>query len=148
MKIILREDVEKLGQSGEVVDVKDGYGRNYLIPQGKAVMATKGAIQELERLKKEAARQAEFTVKEAKELAKQLEVTSLTIPVTTGEEDKIHGTVTNADIAAALEEREILVDKKDISLDQDVKALGEYTATVNLVGDLNPQVKFWVVKDE
>jgi large subunit ribosomal protein L9 len=148
MKIILREDVEKLGQSGEVVDVKDGYGRNYLIPQGKAVMATKGAIQELERLKKEAARHAEFTVQEAKELAKQLEVTSLTIPVTTGEEDKIHGTVTNADIAAALEDREILVDKKDISLDQDVKALGEYTATVNLVGDLNPQVKFWVVKDE
>ena len=148
MKIILREDVEKLGQSGEVVDVKDGYGRNYLIPQGKAVMATKGAIQELERLKKEAARQAEFTVKEAKELAKQLEVTSLTIPVTTGEEDKIHGTVTNADIAAALEEREIMVDKKDITLDQDVKALGEYTATVSLVGDLNPQVKFWVVKDE
>ncbi|MFP8487825.1 50S ribosomal protein L9 [Gracilimonas sp. Q87] len=148
MKIILREDVEKLGQSGEVVDVKDGYGRNYLIPQGKAVMATKGAIQELERLKKEAARQAELTVNEAKELAKQLEVTSLTIPVTTGDEDRIHGTVTNADIAKALEERDILVQKKDITLDQDVKGLGEYTATVNLVGDLNPQVKFWVVKDE
>jgi large subunit ribosomal protein L9 len=148
MKIILREDVEKLGQSGEVVDVKDGYGRNYLIPQGKAVMATKGAVQELERLKKEAARQAEFTVKEAKELAQLLEVTSLTIPVTTGEEDKIHGTVTNANIADALEEREIMVDKKDITLDQDVKALGEYTATVSLVGDLNPKVKFWVVKDE
>lgn len=148
MKIILREDVEKLGQSGEVVDVKDGYGRNYLIPQGKAVMATKGAIQELERLKKEAARQAEFTVNEAKELAKQLEVTSLTIPVTTGEEDKIHGTVTNADIADALEEREIMIDKKDITIDQEVKALGEYSATINLVGDLNPKVKFWVVKDE
>ncbi|WP_103665609.1 50S ribosomal protein L9 [Gracilimonas amylolytica] len=148
MKIILREDVEKLGQSGEVVDVKDGYGRNYLIPQGKAVMATKGAIQELERLKKEAARQAEFTVNEAKELAKQLEVTSLTIPVTTGDEDKIHGTVTNADIAKALEERDILVEKKDVTLDQEVKGLGEYTATVSLVGDLKPQVKFWVVKDE
>lgn len=148
MKIILREDVEKLGQSGEVVDVKDGYGRNYLIPQGKAVMATKGAIQELERLKKEAARQAEFTVNEAKELAKQLEVTSLTIPVTTGDEDKIHGTVTNADIAKALEDRDILVEKKDVTLDQEVKGLGEYTATVSLVGDLKPQVKFWVVKDE
>jgi len=148
MKIILREDVEKLGLSGEVVDVKDGFGRNYLIPQGKAIMATKGAIQELERLKKQAAREAELTVKEAKELAQLLEVTSLTIPVTTGEEDKIHGTVTNADIAAALEEREILVEKKIITLDQDVKALGEYTATVNLVGDLNPQIKFWVVKDE
>jgi large subunit ribosomal protein L9 len=148
MKIILREDVEKLGQSGEVVDVKDGYGRNYLIPQGKAIMATKGAIQELDRLKKEAARQAEFTVDQAKELAQLLEATSLTISVTTGEEDKIHGTVTNADIAKALEEREIMVDKKDITIDQDVKALGEYTATVSLVGDLNPQVKFWVVKDE
>lgn len=148
MKIILREDVEKLGLSGEVVDVKDGFGRNYLIPQGKAIMATKGAIQELERLKKQAAREAELTVQEAKELAQLLEVTSLTIPVTTGEEDKIHGTVTNADIAAALEEREILVEKKIITLDQDVKALGEYTATVNLVGDLNPQIKFWVVKDE
>jgi large subunit ribosomal protein L9 len=148
MKIILREDVEKVGQSGEVVDVKDGFGRNYLIPQGKAIMATKGAVDELSRLKKEAARQAEFTVKEAKELAQLLEVTSLTIPVTTGEEDKIHGTVTNANIADALEEREIMVDKKDITLDQDVKALGEYTATVNLVGDLNPKVKFWVVKDE
>lgn len=148
MKIILREDVEKLGQAGEVVDVKDGYGRNYLIPQGKAVMATKGAIQELERLKKEAARQAEFTVEQAKELAQLLEATSLTIPVTTGEEDKIHGTVTNANIADALEEREIMVDKKDITIDQDVKALGEYTATISLVGDLNPKVKFWVVRDE
>ncbi|MDZ7806482.1 MAG: 50S ribosomal protein L9 [Gracilimonas sp.] len=148
MKIILREDVEKLGQSGEVVDVKDGFGRNYLIPQGKAIMATKGAIQELERLKKEAVRQAELTVNEAKELAKQLEVTSLTISVTTGDEDRIHGTVTNADIAKALEERDILVQKKDITLDQDVKGLGEYTATVSLVGDLNPQVKFWVVKEE
>ncbi|SMO54307.1 50S ribosomal protein L9 [Gracilimonas mengyeensis] len=148
MKIILREDVEKLGSAGEVVDVKDGYGRNYLIPQGKAVMATKGAIQELERLKKQAAKRAELTVQEAKDLAQLLEVTSLTISVTTGDEDRIHGTVTNADIADALEEREILVDKRDISLDQEVKGLGEYTATVDLVGDLNPKVKFWVVKDE
>jgi large subunit ribosomal protein L9 len=148
MKIILKEDIEKVGQSGEVVDVKDGYGRNYLIPQGKAIMATKGAIEELERLKKQAIRQAEFTVKEAKELAQLLEATSLTISVTTGEEDKIHGTVTNAHIAEALDEREIHVDKRNISLDQDVRALGEYTATISLVGDLNPQVKFWVVKDE
>ncbi|MFN1834390.1 50S ribosomal protein L9 [Balneola sp. MJW-20] len=146
MKLILKEDVEKLGQAGELVDVKDGYGRNYLIPQAKAVLATKGAIEELERMKRQAALKAELTVKEAKELAKVLEATSLTISVTTGEDDKIHGTVTNAQIAEALEEREILVEKRNISLDQDVKALGEYTATVNLVGDLNPQVKFWVVK--
>ncbi|MTI87053.1 MAG: 50S ribosomal protein L9 [Balneolaceae bacterium] len=148
MKVILREDVEKLGEAGELVDVKDGYGRNYLIPQGKAVLATKGAIEELERLKKQAAIQAELTVKEAKELAKQLEITSVTIAVTTGEDDKIHGTVTNVDVAEALEEKGILVDKRDISLDQDVKALGEYTATIDLVGELNPQIKIWVIKAE
>lgn len=148
MKLILKEDVEKLGQAGELVDVKDGYGRNYLIPQAKAVLATKGAIEELERMKRQAALKAELTVNEAKELAKTLEATSLTVSVTVGEDDKIHGTVTNAQIAEALEEREILVEKRDISLDQEVKTLGEYTATINLVGDLNPQVKFWVVKAE
>ena len=148
MKIILREDVEKLGQAGEIHDVKDGFGRNYLIPQGKAIMATKGAIEEMERLKIQAARKAEYTVNEAKELAKLLEATSVTIPVTTGEEDKIHGTVTTAQISEALAEREIMVDKKNITIDQDVKSLGEYTATVSLVGDLNPKVKFWVVKAE
>lgn len=148
MKVILKEEVDKLGQAGDLVDVKDGYGRNYLIPQAKAVMATKGAMEELERLKKQAALKADLTVKEAKDLAKLLEATSVTISVTTGEEDKIHGTVTTAQIAEALEEREILVDKRNISLDQDVKTLGEYTATVDLLGDLNPKVKFWVVKAE
>ena len=70
----------------------------------------------------------------------------VTISVTTGEDDKIHGTVTNVQIADALAEREILVDRRNISIDEDVKTLGEYTATVSLVGDLNPQIKFWVVK--
>jgi len=148
MKLILKEDVEKLGQAGDLVDVKNGYGRNYLIPQGKAILATKSAIKELERLKEHAALQAELTVEAAKDLAEQLKVTSVTIPVTTGEDDKIHGTVTNADIAEALQERDIMVDRRKISLDQDVKTLGEYTATVNLIGELKPTLKFWVVKAE
>ncbi len=148
MKIILKEDVEKLGQAGELVEVKDGYGRNYLIPQAKAVLATKGAIAEVELMQKRAALKAELTVKEAKALAKLLEATSVTIPVTTGEDDKIFGTVTNVQIAEALQEREILVDRRNITINEDVKVLGEYTATVNLVGDLKPTVKFWVVKAE
>jgi len=148
MKIILKEDVEKLGQAGELVDVKDGYGRNYLIPQSKAVLATKGAIAEVELMQKRAALKAELTVKEAKALAKLLEATSVTIPVTTGEDDKIFGTVTNVQIADALQEREILVDRRNITINEDVKVLGEYTATVNLVGDLKPTLKFWVVKAE
>ncbi len=146
MKVILRADIEKLGQAGELVDVKDGYGRNYLIPQAKAVMATKGAIAELELRMAQAAERAKLTVKEAKELAKLLETTSVTISVTTGEDDKIHGTVTNVQLAEALAEREIIVDRRNISLNEDVKALGEYTATISLVGDLKPTVKFWVVK--
>ena len=79
MKVILREDIEKLGQAGELVTVKDGYGRNFLIPQAKAVLATKGAIAELELMKQRAAQKAALTVQEAKELATKLESTSLTI---------------------------------------------------------------------
>lgn len=148
MKLILKEDVEKLGSAGELVDVKPGYGRNYLIPQAKAVLATEGAIRQYENLKREAALRAELSVEAAKELAQQLEATSVTIPVTTGEDEKIHGTVTNIQVAESLEERGIIVDRRKVSLDQDVKTLGEYTATIDLMGDLKPQVKVWVVKED
>ncbi len=148
MKVILKKDVEKLGQAGELVDVKDGYGRNYLIPQAKAVLATKGAIAEVELMQKRAALKAELTVQEAKDMARLLEATSVTIPVTTGEDDKIHGTVTNVQVAEALEEKEILIDRRNITINEDVKTLGEYTATINLLGDLKPTIKIWVVKAE
>ena len=148
MKLILKEDVEKLGFAGDLVDVKPGYGRNYLIPQAKAVLATEGAIKQYENLKREAELRAELTVEAAKELATQLSATSLTIPVKVGEDDKIHGTVTNIQIAEALEQRDIIIDRRKITVDQDIKTLGEYTATVNLMGDLNPQVKVWVVKED
>ncbi|MFO7799572.1 50S ribosomal protein L9 [Rhodohalobacter sp.] len=148
MKLILKDDVEKLGSAGDLVNVKPGYGRNYLIPQGKAVLATPGAIRQFEHLKREAALRAELSVEAAKELAQQLETTSVTIPVTVGEDDKIHGTVTNIQVADALEERDILVDRRKITLDQDIKSLGEYTATVDVLGDLKPQVKVWVVKED
>lgn len=148
MKLILKDDVEKLGSAGELVDVKDGYGRNYLIPQGKAVMATPGAVKQYEHLKREAELRADLTVEKAKELAKTLEATSVTIGVTVGEDEKIHGTVTNIQVADALEERDIIIDRRKISLDQDIKTLGEYTATVDLLGELKPQVKVWVVKED
>ncbi len=148
MKVILKEDVEKLGSAGELVDVKPGYGRNYLIPQAKAVLATEGAIRHYNNMQREAELRAELTAEAAKELAQQLEATSVTIPVTVGEDDKIHGTVTNIQIAEALEERDILIDRRKIKVDQDIKTLGEYTATVSLLGDLNPKVKVWVVKED
>jgi large subunit ribosomal protein L9 len=148
MKLILKEDVENLGTAGELVEVKPGYGRNYLIPQAKAVMATPGAIKQYEAIQRENELRAELTVEKAKELAQKLEATSITIPAAVGEDDKIHGTVTNIDVAAALEERDILIDRRKISIDQDIKSLGEYTATIDLLGDLNPQIKIWVVKAE
>ena len=132
MKVILTQDVEKLGQSGELVTVKDGYGRNFLIPNGKAVLATKGSIAEVELMQKRAAKKAEISVQEAKELAQKLESSNLTIAVTTGEDDKIHGTVTNVQIADALMEKGIEIDRRSITIDADVKTLGEYTATIHL----------------
>ena len=146
MKIILKEDVKKLGSVGDLVTVKDGYGRNYLIPKKKAVLATKSALNELELMKLRVAHQAELTVQEAKELAQKIESTSLTVSVKTGGNNKIFGTVTNIQIASALAEKGIQVDRKNISIDNDVKLLGEYTATVNILGDLKPKAKFWVVK--
>ena len=148
MKVLLKEDIEKLGSAGELVDVKPGYGRNYLIPQNKAVMATEGAIKNYEHIKREAELRATLTVEAAAELAEQLETTSVTISATVGEDDKIFGTVTNIQIAEALEERGIVIDRRKISIDQDINSLGEYTATVDLLGDLNPKVKVWVVKEE
>src|SRR5690625_422343 len=112
MKVILKEEVQNLGAVGDVVDVKPGYGRNYLIPQSKAILATSGALRAVESRKRIAAQKAELTVEAARELAEKLEATSITIPVTTGEDDKIHGTVTTIKIAEALEERDIILDRR------------------------------------
>lgn len=148
MKVLLQQDVEKLGSAGEVVDVKPGYGRNYLIPKNMAVLATQGVIRHYNHVKRQAELLAELSVEAAKELAEQLAVTSVTIPVTVGEDDKIHGTVTNIQVAEALEERGFILDRRKISIDQDIKTLGEFTATIDLPADLNPQVKVWVVKED
>lgn len=147
MKLILREDVSKLGDSGDIVEVRAGYGRNYLIPQGKAMMATEGALKQVERMKESAARRAEVTVENAQAMAERLETASVTIPVSVGEDERIHGSVTNQDVADALAERDINIDKRKITLDQDIKTLGEYTATVNLISEIKAEVKVWVVKE-
>lgn len=146
MKLILQESVDKLGEAGEIVDVKPGYGRNYLIPQRKAIMATEAALQQRERMREAATSRAEQTVENARALADQLKDISVTIPVQVGETGKIHGSVTTQDIAEALAEREINIDRKNITLDQEINNTGEYTATVELISELKPQIKIWVVK--
>lgn len=147
MKLILQENVEKLGSAGDIVDVAPGYGRNYLIPQQKAVMATAGALNQLEAVHAKAEERAKQKVEDAKDLADRLESATVTIPAKVGEGEKIHGSVNAQDIADALAERDIDVDKKDITLDQKIKTLGEYTATVDVISELKPEVKVWVVKE-
>lgn len=148
MKLILKEAVEKLGESGDVVTVKDGYGRNYLIPQGKAVVASAGAVRAVEERQRQLARRFEIDLKTAEGLAKKIKETSITIPVTSGEEGKIHGTITTIQIARALSEKGIQIDRRKITLNEDVKSLGEYTAKIQLQGDISAELKIWVVKDE
>lgn len=147
MKLVLIDEVEKLGSAGDVVVVKDGYGRNYLIPQGKAVVATKGAIKAVEENNRQASKKREASMKVSKDLADKLTATSVTVSVTAGEDGKIFGTVTTQQIADALKEKGFDVDRKKITI-EDVKALGEYVATVQVQGEIKAEVKVWVVKSE
>lgn len=146
MKLILQSNVEKLGNAGDLVDVKPGYGRNFLIPQGFAVLATEAALNNWEARKKREALKAELDLNQAEELAEQLSATNITIAVKTGgDDDKIFGSVTNANLADALAEKGIFVDRRKIEL-EDVKGLGEYTARVDLHAEVKAEFKLWVVK--
>jgi len=142
MKLILKQDVEKLGDAGEVVNVKDGYGRNYLIPTGKATLATPGAIRAIEEETRQRSRKIEATVKNAQQLAAQIEGTSVTVSVTAGEDGKIFGTVTTQQLADALNEKGFDIDRRKVAIDTDVKNLGEYTATVDVFKEIKASLKF------
>jgi large subunit ribosomal protein L9 len=146
MKLILQESVDNLGEAGEIVEVKPGYGRNYLIPQQKAMMATEAALKQRQRMREAATSRAEHTIQEARELAARLEEVSVTIPVRVGEKGKIHGSVTTQDIAEALADHDFDIDRKNITIDQEIGTTGEYTATIELIAELKPQIRVWVVK--
>lgn len=145
MKLILNSTVEKLGTAGDLVDVKTGYGLNYLIPQGFASLATPAALSAWEGRKKREALKAELDLAGAEELAAKIAATNVTISVKTGEDDRIFGSVTTANVADSLAEKGIFVDKRKISLD-DVKSLGEYAAQVDLHTEVKAEFKVWVVK--
>ena len=145
MKVILKEDIEKLGSRGELVDVKDGFGRNYLIPQGKALLATQGAIKAYEEEQKRESEKQQLDIEKAQELANQLSNTSITIPVKAGEDGKLFGTVTNIHVADALKEKGFDLDRRKIKINEDVNALGEYSATVDVGPEISANVKLWVV---
>ena len=145
MQVILKKDMEKLGYADEIVDVRPGYANNYLIPQGYAISATASAKKELaETLKQRAHKEAKL-VADAEALAAKLAETALTIAAK-AEEGRIFGSVTAADLAAALEKLDITVDRKNISLDA-VKTIGEYEAKVKIYKGISGTIKFSVVAE-
>ena len=144
MNIILKTDIAGLGYKNDTVTVKPGYGRNYLIPQGFAVMATESNKKIVTENIRQAAHKAEKIKTEAQTIAENIGDMTLTIPAKSGESGKIFGRVTNTQVADALREKGFDIDRKKITVD-DVKSLGSYEASIDLHKDVKHKVKFEVV---
>lgn len=147
MKVILKEDVSHLGQPGEVVNVKPGYARNYLIPQGLAALATSRNIKLAEHQLRQIQRQIDAAKAEAAQVKARLAELSITISKPAGDQEKLFGSVTTRDIAAALAEKGIKADRKRVIIAEPIKALGVYTVQVKLHGGEAADLKVWVVKE-
>jgi large subunit ribosomal protein L9 len=147
MDVILRFDVPKLGRAGQAVTVSDGYARNYLLPQALAEAATKDNMAKIEaELRKRSVEEAKE--KEACEtLAAKLAEVSVTIPRKAGEDDKLFGSVTNIDIAKALEKEGITIDRKKILVDPPIRELGVVSVDISLHHDVTATVRVWVVRE-
>jgi large subunit ribosomal protein L9 len=146
MKIILKEDLESLGKCGEVIQVKDGYARNYLFPKNLAIPATKGNLSSIEEITRQKKFRDEKKKKGEEKLKYDLEKISITAEVKVGEEDRVFGSVTSQDIAELLKEQGFEIDKRRIDLEEPIKALGVYTVPVKIHGDVVANLKLWVVK--
>jgi len=147
MKVILRKDHEKLGAVGAVVDVKDGFARNFLIPKGIAYPANEGNMRALSEEKRQAERRARKEELAATKLAAELEKLSLTLKMKVGEDEKLFGSVTGQMIADELAAKGVTVDKRTIVLEEPIRALGIYTVDVKLHHSVNGKVKVWVVRE-
>jgi large subunit ribosomal protein L9 len=148
MEVVLKKDHENLGKAMDVVNVKDGYARNFLIPQGIAVVATEGNRKAVAESKKLSEKREEKKLKEARVQAKKIEKIPCTIKVKVGEEDRLFGSVTTQEIADFLTKEGFAVEKHAIELEEPIKQLGVYTVKVTLYKDESAKLKVWVVKDE
>ncbi len=145
MKVILKEDIEGLGKGGEIVTVKDGYARNYLIPRGLAVKATTKNLNQLRHEQEVIQRQIRKRLQHAYDLANRISETSVTIARLVGESEKLFGSVSAKDIEEALREEGIVIDKHTIMLEEPIKALGVYHVPIKLHTDIHAELKVWVV---
>ena len=147
MKVILTEDVKRLGAKGEVVTVKDGYGRNYLIPTGKAMQATANNLVKLkDRARLEEAKQKRDR-RDAEEFAQKLSGVSVSVRVQADESDKLYGAVHERDIAQALEEQGVQVDPHNIVLEEPIKMLGVFPVKLHLFRDVEAEIKVWIIRE-
>jgi len=141
MKLILREDVENLGKGGELVDVKPGFGRNYLLPRGLAVTANPKNVRELEHQKSVAQAKAAKLKASAEAVAKRLADTAITLKRKVGEQDKLYGSVTAIDLVEALAARGLQIDRRSIDLAEPLKTLGDFEVPVKLHSEVVGKVK-------
>lgn len=146
MQVILKQDVPKLGDAGDIVKVSAGYGRNYLIPRGLAVPATTGSVAQADHDKRiaEAIRRKNLT--SARGIAEQIEGTAISIRREAGEDDKLFGSVTNRDIAEALAAEGLDVDRRTIRLEEPIKAIGLFTVPIRLHRDVTANLRVYVIR--
>lgn len=147
MKVILTQTIPKLGEFGEVVTVKDGYARNYLIPKGLALPATPSSIKTLELIRKQREGFEEKRKIKIQELAEKLEGLSVDLAVKVDDEDRLFGSVTAQMIADALKEKGFDIDKKCVIIEEPIQNLGVYTIKIQLSPDVVSSIRLWVVKD-
>ncbi|NWG01442.1 MAG: 50S ribosomal protein L9 [Syntrophaceae bacterium] len=147
MQVILLENIPSLGKAGDLVKVSDGYGRNYLIPQKKAVLATEKSFKVIEHQKRLIEQRMEKTKKNAEKAAQQIESLSCTFTKTVGESGKIFGSVTSMDIENYLRENGVEIDRKKISLEEPIKNLGMFTVPIKLHPEVVAHLKVWVIQE-
>ncbi|NNK94518.1 MAG: 50S ribosomal protein L9 [Desulfobacterales bacterium] len=145
MELILKETIDSLGREGDIVKVKPGFGRNYLLPQGKAMLATAANLASLEKNKAEIQVRLEEERKKAEKLFKKLSGITLEFSQLVGEDDKLFGSVTVADIVEKLAENKISVEKKNVNLPEPIKTLGENQIAIKVGFDLNAEITVVVV---
>jgi large subunit ribosomal protein L9 len=150
VKVILRQGIEKLGAEGEVVNVRSGYARNYLLPKGFAYEATPGNIRRIEEERRRQEERARRDYLEARRRAKALEAVSLTFEARAGEESKLFGSITTGDIAERLNQQglDFEVDRRQIELEEPIKTLGVFSVPIRLHAEVRPEIKVWVSKQE
>ncbi|MEN0068568.1 MAG: 50S ribosomal protein L9 [Myxococcota bacterium] len=146
MRVILKQEVAQLGDAGDIVNVKPGYGRNYLIPRGLAVPASEGSVRQLEHQQRVAEAIRRKNLSGARGLAERLEATAVSIRRETGEDEKLFGSVTNRDIAQALADEGLEVDRRTIQLDEPIKNIGLFTVPIRLHRDVTANVRVYVIR--